>query len=95
MRLQLEMQVRALLLTSLQSAMNRILQLFIPKKTRPFLDDIPINECALAERDETLTKGGVRKFIWDHIQDVEAILQRLIDAGLTLSGENQHSDFKK
>jgi hypothetical protein len=71
----------------MQSAMNRILQQFIPEKTRPFLDDIPIKGCALADRDETLTTGGIRKFIWDHIQDVEAILQRLIEAGVTLSGE--------
>jgi hypothetical protein len=71
----------------MQSAMNRILQTFIPEKTRPFLDDIPIKGCALAEKDETLTKGGIRKFILDHIQDMEAILQRLIEAGVTLSGE--------
>ena len=71
----------------MQSAMNRILQSFIPEKTRPFLDDIPIKGCASGERDETLTKGGIRKFVLDHIQDVEAILQRLIEAGVTLSGE--------
>jgi hypothetical protein len=71
----------------MQSAMNWILQSFIPEKTRPFLDDIPIKGCALVERDETLTKGGVRKFVLDHIQDVEAILQWLIEAGVILSRE--------
>ena len=71
----------------MQSAMNRILQRFIPEKTRPFLDDIPIKGCTTSNKDETLMQGGIRKFVYDHIQDVEAILQRLTEAGVTLSGE--------
>ena len=58
----------------MQSAMNRILQSFIPEKTCPFLDDIPIKGCAIGGKDETLMEGGIRKFIMDHIEDVEAIL---------------------
>jgi hypothetical protein len=59
----------------MQSAINCILQSFIPEKTHPFLDDIPIKGCAIGGKDETLMKGGIRKFILDHIQDVEAILK--------------------
>ena len=71
----------------MQSAMNRILQQFIPEKTCPFLDDIPIKGCTISNKDETLMQGGIGKFVYDHIQDVEAILQRLTEARVTLSGE--------
>ena len=54
--------------------MNCILQSFIPEKTSPFLDNIPIKGCAIGGKDEILMEGGVRKFIMDHIEDVEAIL---------------------
>ena len=79
----------------MQNAMNRILQPFIPEKTRPFLDDIPIKGCAEGVKDETLREDGIRKFVWDHIQDVEAILQRLIEAGVTLSGEKSAFGLKE
>jgi hypothetical protein len=67
--------------------MNRVFQEFIPAKTRPFLDDIPIKGCLFQEKDETLRTDGLKQFIWEHLRDVEAILQRLIEVGLTLSGE--------
>ena len=63
------------------------MQSFIPEKIRPFLDDILIKRCASGERDEILTKGNIRKFILDHIQDVEAILQWLMETGVTLFGK--------
>ena len=71
----------------MQNAMNRILQPFIPEKTRPFLDDIPIKGCLYRERDLTVRQDGLRQFVWEHLQDIDAILQRLIEVGLTLLGD--------
>jgi hypothetical protein len=40
------------------NATNRILQEFIPAKTRPLLDDIPIKGCLSQEKDEILRPDG-------------------------------------
>jgi len=71
----------------MQNAMNKILAPFILEKTRPFLDDMPIKGCLEEFKDETLREDGIRQFVWDHMKDVEAILKKLIEVGLTLSGE--------
>jgi RNase H-like domain found in reverse transcriptase len=71
----------------MQNAMNLILQKFIPEKTRPFLDDVPIKGCLEGKKDETKRDDGVRQFVYEHMCDVEAILQRLIEAHITFSGE--------
>ncbi len=44
----------------MQNAMNRVLQDFIPTKTRPFLDDILIKGCLYEEKDETVRPNGLR-----------------------------------
>jgi hypothetical protein len=51
------------LVAHMQNAMNRILQEFIPAKTRPFLDDIPIKNCLYAEKDENVRPDGLRQFV--------------------------------
>src|SRR5450759_5211374 len=71
----------------MQNAMNTIFEPFIPEKTRPFLDDMPIKGCLEEFKNETLREDGLRQFVWEHMQDVEAILKKLIEVGLTLSGE--------
>ncbi len=58
----------------MQNSMNRVLQDFIHTKTRRFLDDIPIKGCVYEEKDETVRLDGLRQFVWEHLQDVEAIL---------------------
>ncbi|CAM6127329.1 unnamed protein product [Calypogeia fissa] len=83
------------LVAHMQNTMNRILQAFIPDKTRPLLDDIPIKGCATNEKNETPREDGIRQFMWDHIQDVKAILQRLIEVGVTLSGEKSAFGLKE
>jgi hypothetical protein len=40
-------------------------------------------------------QGGIRKFVYDHIQDVEAILQQLMEARVTLSGEKSAFGLQK
>ena len=69
----------------MQSAMNQILREFVPEKTIPFVDDIPIKGCKEETKDLTLDDDGCRRFIKEHIEDVERILGRLEEVNLTLS----------
>ena len=70
----------------MMNAMNKVLRDFIPAKTMPFLDDVPIKGCAEEEKDETVDSTGCRKFVADHIVDCDKILTRLEEVHLTLSG---------
>ncbi|KAL3679494.1 hypothetical protein R1sor_022450 [Riccia sorocarpa] len=65
--------------------MNKVLKDFIPEKTMPFLEDIPIKGCRKDEKDETLDRRGCRKYVGEHIQDCEKILSKLEEVHLTLS----------
>ena len=69
----------------IQSAMNNIMREFVPEKTILFVDDIPIKGCKEEIKDSTLDADGCRRFVNDHIEDVEKILQRLEEVDLTLS----------
>ena len=71
----------------MQSAMNQILKEFVPEKTIPFVDDIPIKGCKEEAKDFTVDSDGCRRFVKDHIKDVEKILNRLEEVDLTLSLE--------
>ncbi|KAL3676829.1 hypothetical protein R1sor_026777 [Riccia sorocarpa] len=66
--------------------MNIVLRDFIPEKTMPFLDDVPIKGCCEQDKDEILDQRGCRKFVTEHIEDCEKILRRLEEVNLTLSG---------
>jgi hypothetical protein len=70
----------------MMGGMNKVLRDFIPEKTMPFLDDVPIKGCKEEDKDETLDKRGCRKYVYDHIQDCKKILTRLEEVHLTLSG---------
>ena len=69
----------------MQSAMNQILKDFVPDKTIPFVDDIPIKGCKEEAKDLTLDADGCRMFVRNHINDVDKILKRLEEVDLTLS----------
>ncbi len=69
----------------MQSAMNQILRDFIPEKTIPFVDDIPIKGCEEKEKDCDIEADGCRAFVNNHIKDVAQILGKLQDVNLTLS----------
>ena len=71
----------------MQNAMNQILKDFVPEKTIPFVDDIPIKDCKEAKRDSTVQDNGCRAFVNEHIKDVDRILSRLKEVDLTLSIE--------
>ena len=54
----------------ISTAMSEILKKFIPEKTQPYVDDIPIKGVLYVRRDEKKI-NGMRKFVLDHIGDVE------------------------
>ena len=54
----------------MQNAMNQILNEFVPEKTIPFLDDIPMKGCREEDKDEAVDVEGCRDFVKRHIEDV-------------------------
>ena len=77
----------------MQSAMNQILKDFVPDKTIPFVDDIPIKGCKEEAKDLTLDADGCRMFVKNHINDVDKILKRLEEVDLTLSIDKSKFGF--
>ena len=69
----------------MQSAMNQILRDFVPEKTIPFVDDIPIKGCEEKHKDLMIQDDGCRTYVNNHIEDVSKILTRLEEVNLTLS----------
>ena len=67
--------------------MNQILKDFVPEKTIPFVNDIPIRDCEEAKRDYSVQDNGCRAFVNEHIKDVDNILSRLEAVDLALSIE--------
>ncbi|GBG64099.1 hypothetical protein CBR_g40547 [Chara braunii] len=54
-----------------------------PAKCEPCIDD---NHVKMArEKDETKVQPGVRKFVWDHLQDIKELLQRFLEYNITAS----------
>ena len=69
-----------------------ILKPEIPEYTIPYIDDVPVRGPASRyEKDgsyETIPENsGIRRFIWEHIQSVNRILQRMKYCGGTFSGK--------
>ena len=70
-----------------------ILEAEIPEYTIPYIDDVPIR--GPATRYEIKDKGyetipendGIRRFVWEHMQNVNRILQRMKYCGGTFSGK--------
>jgi hypothetical protein len=69
----------------MQNAMNQILREFVPEKTIPFVDDIPIKGCKEDDKNLSVQDNGCRIFVNEHIDDVSNILKRLEEVNLTLS----------
>ncbi|GBG79168.1 hypothetical protein CBR_g28884 [Chara braunii] len=55
-----------------------------PKKCEPYIDDNPVKDARY--KDETEVQPGVRKFVWDHLQDIKDLLQRFLVYNITASG---------
>ncbi|KAJ8462647.1 hypothetical protein ONZ51_g10761 [Trametes cubensis] len=75
-----------------QAYMTFILQDEIPHVANVFIDDLPIKGPATCYPDsegnpEVLKENeGIRRFIWEHANDVHRILHRVGHAGITFSG---------
>ena len=74
-----------------------ILQEEIPDVTVPYIDDVPVR--GPATRYETIKADGtieyetipenkkIRRFVWEHFQDLNRVVQRIKHAGGTISGK--------
>ncbi|GBG90009.1 hypothetical protein CBR_g50102 [Chara braunii] len=67
-----------------QRAMIRVMQSVSPHITQPYIDDLAVKGPTVKESDEVLS--GVRRFVWEHIQDLEKVLSLLEEHNLTASG---------
>jgi Integrase zinc binding domain/RNase H-like domain found in reverse transcriptase len=71
---------------------THILQPEIPHVTVPFIDDVPIKgpDSDYRQPDgsfETIAENpGIRRFVWEHFQNVNRVVQRMKYAGGTFSG---------
>ena len=65
----------------------------IPKVTLPFIDDVPIKGPATRyQRDdgsyETIPENsGIRRFVWEHLNNVKHVLQCIKYIGGTFTGK--------
>jgi transposase InsO family protein len=77
----------------MQGDFEFILQPEIPTYTRPFLDDAPVKGPKTRYMNENGTyqviaaNPGVRRFVWEHLTNMNRIIQRVKHAGGTLSGK--------
>ena len=69
-----------------------LLQEEIPHVTVPFLDDIPVKgpvsryQHEDGSYDTIPENSGIRRFVWEHLQNVNRVVQRIRHAGGTFSG---------
>ncbi|GBG63983.1 hypothetical protein CBR_g40226 [Chara braunii] len=85
---QLQMQVTPMGFTNaVAEAQRRMLAVagdMFPDKCEPYIDDNPVK--GARERDETEVQPGIRKFVWDHLQDIRELLRRFLEYNITASG---------
>ena len=84
-----------------QACMMFILQDEVPDKAGVFVDDIPIK----GPKSEYLDKEGrpetipgnsqIRRFIWEHLNDIHRILWRIGESGGTVSGKKMQLCLKE
>jgi hypothetical protein len=69
-----------------------ILQPEVPHITQPYIDDVPVRGPAShyvlpsGEEERIPQNPGIRRFIWEHLQDLNRIVQRMKYSGGTFSG---------
>lgn len=78
----------------LQGDITHILAPEIPEHTMPFVDDCPLKgpktryETQTAPYFETIKENpGIRRFVWEHMQNANRIVQRVKHAGGTFSAK--------
>ena len=71
---------------------THILQPEIPHVTQPYIDDVPVKGPATMYiqdngEPETIPENpGIRRFVWEHFQDLNRVVQRMKYSGGTFSG---------
>ena len=68
----------------MRSVMNKIMKEFVPEKPIPFMDDISIKGCKVKITNFTLGTDECRRFINDHIKNVDKILKMIEEVDLIL-----------
>ena len=69
-----------------------ILQQEIPHVTQPYIDDVPVKGPPTryikddGEPETIPENSGIRRFVWEHFQDLNRIVQRMKYSGGTFSG---------
>jgi Integrase zinc binding domain/RNase H-like domain found in reverse transcriptase len=69
-----------------------ILQPEIPEVTQPYIDDVPVRGPATryimpsGEEERIPENSGIRRFVWEHFQDLNRICERMKYSGGTFSG---------
>jgi hypothetical protein len=69
-----------------------ILQAEIPHVTQPYIDDVPVRGPATryvlpsGEEERIPENPGIRRFVWEHFQDLNRICERMKYCGGTYSG---------
>jgi hypothetical protein len=72
---------------------TEILKQEVPEYTRPYIDDVPVRGPASRYeyepgKFETIPENsGIRRFVWEHMNNVNRILQRMKYCGGTFSGK--------
>ena len=71
---------------------THILQPEIPHVTQPYIDDVPVRGPATryiqenGEEERIPQNPGIRRFVWEHFQDLNRVVQRMKYCGGTFSG---------
>jgi hypothetical protein len=71
---------------------TEILRPEIPHVTQPYIDDVPVRGPATryilpdGEPETIPENSGIRRFVWEHFQDVNRVVQRMKYSGGTFSG---------
>jgi len=71
---------------------THILQQEIPHVTQPYIDDVPVRGPVMRDlqensEPETIPDSpGIRRFVWEHFQDLNRVVQRMKYSGGTFSG---------
>ncbi|GBG61697.1 hypothetical protein CBR_g23212 [Chara braunii] len=85
---QLQMQVTPMGFTNAvaeaQCRMLAVAEDMFPEKCESYIDDNPIK--GAQEKDETEVQPGIRRFVWDHLQDIKDLLRRFLVYNITVSG---------
>ncbi|GBG76918.1 hypothetical protein CBR_g23132 [Chara braunii] len=76
-----------------QRYMTRVMQPYCPNITSPYIDDLAIPGCHTKDLVEVLP--GIRRFVWEHINDVVKVLKRLKEFNLIASGIKSRHCMKR